>query len=72
MHLSIIQLLILPLEESLYILKIIESKAGANCLKCMQLQLCAVVRQVYAVVIAVAVVAALSHHLQLYLQLCLA
>ena len=47
-------------------------KAGANCLKCMQLQMCAVVRQVYAVVIAVAVVAALSHHLQLYLQLCLA
>ena len=32
----------------------------------------AVVRQVYAVVIAVAVVAALNHHLQLYLQLCLA
>ena len=34
------------------------TKAGASCLKCMQLQLYAVVRQVYAVVIAVAVVSA--------------
>ena len=33
-------------------------KAWVSCLKCMQLQLYAVVRQVYAVVITVAVVAA--------------
>ena len=33
-------------------------KTGVSCLKCMHLQLYAVVRQVYAIVIAVAVVAA--------------
>ena len=32
-------------------------KAGVSCLTCLQLQLYAVVRQVYAVVIAIAVVA---------------
>ena len=37
-----------------------DSKAGVSCLKCMQLQLYAVVRLVYVVVIAVAVVAALN------------
>ena len=47
-------------------------KAGVSCLNCMLLQLYAVMRQVYAVVIAVAVVAILNYHLQLYLQLSLA
>ena len=43
------------------------TKAGTSCLKCMELQLYAVVRQVYAVVIAVAVVSALRL-LGIYLQ----
>ena len=45
-------------------------KAGVSCLKCMQLQLYAVVMQVCAVLVAV--VAAWNHNLQLYLHLRLA
>ena len=47
------------------------SKAWVSCLKCMQLQMYAVVRQVYAVGVVHAVVASYNH-LQLHLQLRLA
>ena len=44
-------------------------KAGADCLNCKRLQLCAVVRQVYAVAVVLAVVRGLKSPLRLQLHL---